>query len=57
LRGSILRIDASIDQKLDVKIEPRSETTESGSPCNLTTQETKRRAKSGAEVDFKEGTK
>jgi len=43
-------MEESVDQKCDVKIEPRSETIESGRPCNLTTWETNSWANSGALV-------
>ena len=56
-RGAILRIEAQVAQKWDVKIELRSDTIESGSPCNLTIWDTKSLAKSGADVVFKQGMK
>ena len=56
-RGSILRIEASVDQKFDVKMEPQSDTIEWRRPRSLTMSETNNCANSGVVVDVEQGMK
>src|SRR5271156_2175213 len=53
----MLRIDESVDQKCEVKMDPRSEVIVSGGPCSRTTWDTKSLANSGASVVLEQGMK